>query len=78
MNILLSCRPLSKYWNPLQPGICESGTALLSTNAILNTAPDLFIVDLPMPMVWGIQMAVRKKLELTIIFALGFLHVPRK
>lgn len=72
----LTCRPLSKYWDPLQSGICESPLGSLIALSGCNVAMDLTIVLLPMPMVWGLQMTTRRKIELTITFALGFLYVP--
>ncbi|KAF6232640.1 hypothetical protein HO173_009079 [Letharia columbiana] len=69
----LTCRPLSKYWDPLQSGICESPLGSLIALSGCNVAMDLTIVLLPMPMVWGLQMTTRRKIELTITFALGFL-----
>ena len=73
----LSCRPLVKYWDSLQPGVCESPIKSAVALSSCNVAIDLTIVLLPMPMIWGLQMATRRKVELTIIFALGFLYVPR-
>lgn len=68
----LTCRPLAKYWDPLLPGVCENLLGSIIALSSCNVAMDLTIVLLPMPMVWGLQMATRRKLELTIIFALGF------
>ena len=70
---VLTCRPLSKTWNPLQPGVCESPFASLIALSSFNIATDLIIILLPMPMIWGLQMATHRKIELTIIFALGFM-----
>lgn len=75
---LLTCRPLAKYWDPLRSGVCESPLGSLIAISGCNVAMDLTIVLLPMPMVWGLQMTTRRKIELTITFALGFLYVPRR
>ena len=73
----LTCRPLSKVWNPLEPGVCENPRASLIALSSFNMVTDLIIIVLPMPMIWGLQMPTWRKLELTIIFALGFLYVCR-
>ena len=73
---VLTCRPLSKAWNPLQPGVCENTLQSLIALSSCNMALDLIIILLPMPMVWRLQMATRRKIELTIIFALGFMCAP--
>ncbi len=71
----LTCRPLSKAWDPVQPGVCENTTETLIALSSCNMAVDLIIILLPMPMVWGLQMATKRKIEITIIFSLGFLYV---
>ena len=71
----LFCRPLSKAWNPLQPGVCGNPTQSLIAFSSVNMAIDLIIIILPVPMVWGLQMATWRKVKLTIIFALGSLYV---
>lgn len=73
----LTCRPLAKYWNPLRPGICENPIESAIALSSCNVAIDLIIVLLPMPLVWGLHMATRRKVELTIVFALGILYVLR-
>ena len=73
----LTCRPLSKAWNPLQPGVCQNPTQSLIALSSCNMAIDLIIIILPVPMVWGLQMSTWRKLKLTIIFALGSLYVYR-
>ena len=73
---VLTCRPLSKAWDRLQPGVCENAMQSLIALSSFNMATDLIIILLPMPMVWRLQMATRKKIELTITFALGFMYMP--
>lgn len=73
LSDFLACRPLSKYWDPLEPGNCDNTVMSLTAITGCNAVTDLIIVLLPMPLVWGLKMATRRKIELTIIFALGFL-----
>ena len=73
---VLTCRPLSKAWNPLKPGVCEHTLQSLIALTTLNMVGDLFIILLPMPMIWSLQMAKRRKIELTIVFALGVMYAP--
>ena len=67
------CRPISRLWNHLQPGACGNMVDFLVAISGCNAATDLIIIILPMPLVWRLQMATRKKIELTFIFALGFM-----
>ena len=73
---LLTCRPISKLWHPSRPGVCEKAFPYLIALSSCNMTIDLIIIILPMPMIWGIQMAVRRKIELTVIFALGSMYRP--
>ena len=70
---VLSCRPLSKSWDPLQAGVCEDIMKTLIANSSCNMAIDFIIILLPMSMLWRLQMATYRKTELTILFALGFM-----
>ena len=70
---VLTCRPLAKYWDPRQSGLCESPRASALALSSCNIIADVLIVLLPLPMVWGLQITTRRKIELSIIFALGFL-----
>ena len=76
VSIVLICRPLSKAWDPTQPGVCENTLRSLVAISSINMATDLIIILLPMPMVWRLQMARRRKTELTLIFAFGFMYAP--
>ena len=70
---VLTCRPLAKYWDPLQPGVCEDSRVSLVALSSCNIIADLTTVFLPLPMIWGLQTTTWRKIELSIIFTLGFL-----
>ena len=75
-NILipfLFCRPFHKNWDPLLPGVCGSTIDAVLATSIVNLSIDLMIIVLPMPMIWRLQMAARRKVALTITFGLGFM-----
>ena len=38
---------------------------------------DVTVVVLPMPVLWGLQMAVSKKIVLSMMFGLGVMYVSR-
>lgn len=67
----LTCRPFAKNWDPLLPGVCGSTIDALLATSIVNLNVDLIILILPMPMIWRLQMAARRKIALTITFGLG-------
>ncbi len=41
----------------------------------MNFALDVTLAILPMPVLWGLQMPIRKKIEISIMFSLGALWV---
>lgn len=72
----LLCRPFAKSWNPLLPGVCGSTSVTILAEAIINMLSDIAIITLPIPMVWQLQMTLRRKLIITTIFGLGSMYVP--
>ena len=73
---LLICRPLSLEWHLVHPGVCNHRRELAIAFNSGSIATDLFIILLPMPLVWGLRMGTRRKIEVTVVFALGWLCVP--
>lgn len=71
LQAFLLCRPFAKNWNPLLPGVCGSSTQTILAEAIINMIIDVAIMILPMPLIWRLQMAQRRKVTLTMIFGLG-------
>ena len=73
LRTFLICRPLSKNWDPATPGVCGDVEASSIAGGITNLALDTLVILLPIPLVWRLQMAIRKKLIVTGIFSLGAL-----
>ena len=68
-----NCHPLSYSWNPVPGGYCKSVTVEELTSVSLNMVLDTAMVILPMPPLWGLRMATRNKIALSILFSLGLL-----
>lgn len=75
-NIFL-CRPIAKNWDKTISGSCGNTTQAYEAFGIINLLIDLAIVILPMPLLWGLQLPVPKKVALTAIFGVGFLYATR-
>jgi len=71
------CTPISFFWNKAQPGHCIKNplTTLGLTNGVLSFAGDLFILVMPLPVIWKLQMNQRQKIGLIMIFLVGLLYV---
>lgn len=67
------CRPFSYNWNKDQQGTCGNLVAAFISIAATDITVDAIIIALPMPWLWGLQMATRTKVGLTLVFALGVL-----
>ena len=75
---LLVCQPLEFNWNSTIEGHCGNRTTALEAVGILNLITDFFIFLLPMPVLWGLQLPVGKKIGLTATFGIGIVCVtPR-
>ncbi|RFU34878.1 hypothetical protein B7463_g1456, partial [Scytalidium lignicola] len=70
---MLQCLPVSFFWDKDQPGSCLPNALITIglTNGVLSFVGDLFILAMPVPMVWKLQIDKRRKLALIGIFLLG-------
>ena len=65
------CVPLRKMWDPTAPGHCiEFGTFGLVMSCI-NICTDLFMLALPLPVVWGLRINRSKKWLVSLSFVMG-------
>lgn len=68
---LAECQPATHYWQvvPDPGGKCRQGYAQLLTMGTANVMTDLMLVMFPIPIIIGSQMGLKRKLQLTILFA---------
>lgn len=75
------CHPIRAMWSPLvvdAPNVrvyCINDTDYYIASSAFNVALDLWILVLPLPIVWKLQLSARRKVGLTGIFLLGGLCV---
>ncbi|KAI0415520.1 hypothetical protein F5X98DRAFT_346232 [Xylaria grammica] len=67
----ISCSPHEKIWYPNIPGSCFNTRVFFITNASLNLASDIIILVLPQRMIWNLKMSRRKKIGVSLVFAVG-------
>ena len=72
LAIFLQCFPFSMNWLKNEPGHCGNLKAESRAGAFINVIFDIMITIFPVPIIWGLQMPVRKKLYFICIFGLGF------
>ncbi|KAI2627578.1 hypothetical protein GGR54DRAFT_652420 [Hypoxylon sp. NC1633] len=79
MNLFLGCRPLHRYWqiNPDPGNVCQPA---LSNQVIwvylsMNVITDLYLISIPVPMLWQSSLKPVKKFGLIILFSGGLFVV---
>ncbi|KAI4744585.1 hypothetical protein E4T44_15117, partial [Aureobasidium sp. EXF-8845] len=69
---LFQCSPLTSAWSlTVKADYCINTEKFYTANAALNVASDIMILILPIPIVWGLNTDVRKKVILTGLFSMG-------
>ena len=72
---LLQCTPTAYYWDQSIPGgHCFNQAAFYFAIAGITILGDLWILALPMPVFWGLQISLKRRLILMSLFAVGFLY----
>ncbi|KAI0538970.1 hypothetical protein GGR58DRAFT_466136 [Xylaria digitata] len=70
--LALDCHPFAFNWDKTIPGgYCVNIKASYLSAHVANLTVDSSIAFLPAPVLWGLQMPLRKKIAITVLFALG-------
>jgi len=74
---LLECLPIPLNWvgNGDLAGHCINETSMYIGQAYSDVFTDILILSLPLPMIWKLHMATRRKVAISGIFLLGTLVV---
>jgi hypothetical protein len=66
---ILACTPREKIWNKLYVGgHCMNYRAIIMSTAIFNIISDLAILLLPVQAVWKLQIPIRRKVAISLLF----------
>ena len=65
------CSPRERAWNKAVAGKCVSVAALFNSSGIFNTVTDLIMLLFPIWTAWRLQMSLKRKWALVMIFTLG-------
>ncbi|GJD02198.1 CFEM domain-containing protein [Colletotrichum higginsianum] len=71
---LFQCQPISlawTFWTGEATGKCVDIVLLALSHAGINIALDLWMLILPATQIWGMNLAVRKKVAIMAMFSLG-------
>lgn len=70
---LFSCLPVEKAWNSTLPGHCIDPIILPYLSGASSSAMDIFILILPIPPLWALNMSLNKRLKVLAVFCVGLL-----
>ncbi|EXF83815.1 integral membrane protein [Colletotrichum fioriniae PJ7] len=66
------CLPISAFWNPKTPNPrCLNQRKIFIADLSLAIITDFFILVLPVPLLWGLRMPLRKKLKVAALLGAG-------
>ncbi|KAI7776261.1 hypothetical protein LA080_005548 [Diaporthe eres] len=67
----LLCQPVQSNWDISVPGKCGNVVAIEVFSGAFNMVIDIWVVFLPLPTVWKLQLSSQRKWTLTAAFSLG-------
>lgn len=70
---IFNCDPIAKIWNPRLPGHCLTVGPLSFLTGALNVITDIYILVLPIPFLWSLNMQYSRKIRIYAIFGIGIL-----
>ena len=73
LTVWLICVPIGCTWSLSYCDACGSKRLFNLLNATISLLLDITVVLLPTPVLWGLQMPVRKKVMISGMFGLGIL-----
>ena len=79
LPMAMQCIPLSSTWD-FGPGgrrRCINGPLLGFITVVANAITDLYVMCLPLPMLWRLQMPLQRKIGVIATFASGGMYVVR-
>lgn len=72
-SMCFMCKPISYSFVPIPPGHCGDLQSFELYTAIMSLLCDLWVVILPMPILWRLQMSKSKRLGLVAVFSVGLM-----
>lgn len=70
-SFLLQCLPIRSFWQHQVAHHCFVQNPFYLAAASLSLVSDVFILVMPMPMVWALNISRQRKMGLSLVFLLG-------
>ncbi|KAI1079137.1 hypothetical protein F5B20DRAFT_545089 [Whalleya microplaca] len=71
LAIIFFCIPVQKAWDNSIEGHCSSPAPVSYFTGVWNAVVDIYVLVLPIPMLWGLNMGPRRKARLGAVFGIG-------
>ncbi|KAL3457329.1 hypothetical protein BJX64DRAFT_293204 [Aspergillus heterothallicus] len=74
ITAILACVPVEKMWTNWMgnaEGVCYDNNAFWWAHSAVNIATDLWVIGLPIPMLLNLQLKLKKKIYLVLMFSVG-------
>ena len=65
------CQPVEKFWKPKIQGHCVDQKLLITMTSLIYILTDFTIYTMPLPLIWHLQMSMKRRVELSIVFLVG-------
>ncbi|KAF2640929.1 hypothetical protein P280DRAFT_399564 [Massarina eburnea CBS 473.64] len=71
VTLALACQPIEAFWDSDVKGKCLNLVNFTYFTNITNLITDIWIFLMPVPVIWHLQLQMKKKLLLSFIFSVG-------
>ena len=71
LAVALQCLPIHSFWQPEVPHHCFDQVTYYIAQGSLNFVSDVFVVVMPIPILWNLHLPTRRRVALVIVFLLG-------
>ena len=69
---VFACRPINAYWDKtITTAQCLSYLKVYLAWTVVGLCTDLMTLIMPLPLLWRLQLPLKQKMSLSIIFVLG-------
>lgn len=69
------CQPIQKAWSPATPGHCVKRGVIPYTAGGINVISDIYILLLPIPCIYGLNLKRSRKWKVMAVFSVGLLYL---
>ncbi|PHH63289.1 hypothetical protein CDD81_6146 [Ophiocordyceps australis] len=70
---LFSCTPIQRTWDASTPGHCLNRVPIAYVSAASSAVTDFYVLLLPLPLIWRLNLHLARKLRAMAVFGLGLL-----